>query len=122
MCSHKTKETVKAVAQGLINDVDQDVVYYAKLALALRWMCCVQHDLRQIPDKWEARKRRLSCYLTWRRMISTSSYGRYICGLMMYVFHSTTTAMCTMCCAGKGHSVCVGEVHGLGAGTVELRV
>ncbi len=28
------KGKVKAVAQGLINNVDQDVVYYSKLALA----------------------------------------------------------------------------------------
>ncbi len=34
LCDHRTKGEVKAVAQGLINDVDQDVVYYAKLALA----------------------------------------------------------------------------------------
>jgi hypothetical protein len=30
---------VKAVAQGLINDVDQDVVYYAELALSQRGRC-----------------------------------------------------------------------------------
>jgi hypothetical protein len=34
-CEHRTKGEVKAVSQGLINDVDhQDVVSYAKLALA----------------------------------------------------------------------------------------
>ncbi len=30
--------------------------------------------------------------------------------------------MCTVCCADKGHSVCVDEVQRLGAGTVQLRV
>ncbi len=34
MLSHRTKVGVKAVAQGLVIDMDQDVVYDVKLALA----------------------------------------------------------------------------------------
>jgi hypothetical protein len=34
LCDHRTKGQVKAVAQELINDVNQDVTCYAKLALA----------------------------------------------------------------------------------------
>jgi hypothetical protein len=66
----------------------------------------------------EREVRRLSCYCTQCKMISTNSGGRHIFELIMDVFRSTTTAMCTMCCAGKGHSACVDEVQGLGAGTV----
>jgi hypothetical protein len=32
--NHRTKGEVKAVAQGLGNDVTQDAVYYANLAMA----------------------------------------------------------------------------------------
>ncbi len=33
MCDFRTKSDVKVVAQGLIKDMDKDVVYCAKLAL-----------------------------------------------------------------------------------------
>jgi hypothetical protein len=42
---------VKAVAQGLISDVNEDAVYCNKLALAVRLLPCVKHDSQQCSDK-----------------------------------------------------------------------
>ncbi len=88
-CDYRTQGDVKAVAQELINDVNQDVLYYAKLALAqwawrVLWcvsFLCVQHGLQQNKDQWIVRGRMMSsCYCTCRKMISTSSYGRHMWG------------------------------------------
>ncbi len=49
-CRHRTKKEAKAIAHGLINDVVQEKVYYAKLAMAQWAWCvcvCVQRDSQQ---------------------------------------------------------------------------
>ncbi len=71
---------VKAVAQGLINDVDQDVVQYAKFALAQvdGVVRATRFATKLRLMEWKVLERILSYYCTCCSMISTSSYGTCI--------------------------------------------
>ncbi len=61
------KGEMKAVAQGLINNVDQDVVHHVKLALDSVMLMFVQQDLQQSSDK---KKRNRMC---WYRVTAHSA-------------------------------------------------
>ncbi len=121
-CDHKTQR-----GEGSCTDADQSCrsgcgLLYQACPRSVRLMCCATWFATNLSRRIRVWRKMSSCYFAWRNMISTSSYGTCISRPWSRTFHSTTTAMCTMCCAGKGHSACVDEVHGLGAGTAELRV
>jgi hypothetical protein len=80
LMSSQDQGEVNAVAQGLINDVDQDVCIMPSMLWLSEAVCCVRHELQQISNKEmeSERERKSSCYCTWHRMISTSSYGTCI--------------------------------------------